>query len=427
MDKMFEVAAGIDVHRDTVVVSVRRRRGGAKEAVQTQTFETFHDTLVCMAQWLEGQGVEVVGLESTGVYWRPVVQVLQRQVPKALVWLVNPAEVKKVPGRKTDVKDSEWLSKLVMYGLVAPSLLPTESMQELRTLSRHRTKLMSHLAAYKNRITKEMEAAGIKLPTVCSDPLGKSARAMLAALLAGQKTPTEIADLAVGALRRRQPELVRAVAGSFCPASQFVLKQLMQRLSDVERDIASVDEQLHLLLQPDARELELLCTVPGIDTVVAAAILAEIGADMSRFGSADQLAAWSGLSPGSNQSAGKNKAAPTRKGNKYLRTMLVQASHGAVKKRDCFFRQKYGQLVVRLGPGKAHVAIARKMLVAIYYILRDHVPYQPPALPPPSPRRAKHLVSLYTERLSALGFQVHLTPILPEPLHSTPATQQEFS
>ena len=219
MEILFPVCAGIDVHRDTVVVSVRRLNERGREQVETRTFKTFHDELVAMVDWLDECGVVAVGLESTGVYWKPVVRVLQVRSPQRVVWLVNPTEVKQVPGRKTDVNDSQWLSKLVMHGLVSPSFVPPVEQEELRKLTRFRTQLVKVQRTCKNRIVREMEAAGIKLPSVCSDPLGVSARAMLAALIEGTQTPAEMAQLARGTLRSKLPELERALCGSFSPSS----------------------------------------------------------------------------------------------------------------------------------------------------------------------------------------------------------------
>lgn len=411
METLFRISAGIDVHRDRLVVSIRKRDERASEKVETRTFEAFHDALLELVAWLDAHEVEVVGLESTGVYWKPVVRVLQVRSPRRVLWLVNPAEVKKVPGRKTDVTDSQWLSKLVMHGLVSPSFLPPLEQEELRKLTRFRTRLVAEQTSSKNRILKEMEAAGIKLASVCSDPLGKSGRDMLDAVLAGMQTPAPIAQLARGALRTKIPTLERALCGSFSDATRFVLRQLVGRLDQVGRDIKAIDEQIQLRMARYATEAALLDSVPGVDRVVSAAVVAEIGADMSVFRGADPLAAWSGLSPGSNESAGKPKSAPTRKGDKYLRTILVQAAWSAVRTRGCFWKQKFAQLVVRLGPKKAIVAIARKMLVTIYYMLREGLPYQPPTPPPPSPDKQKRLVQRYTQQLVSLGFQVALTPI----------------
>jgi transposase len=412
MEKLFEVSAGIDVHRDTLMVSIRKRDERGREKVETRKFDTFHDALVTMVAWLDEHEVEVVGLESTGVYWMPVVREMQVRSSKRVVWLVNPAEVKKVPGRKTDVNDSQWLSKLVMYGLVRPSFLPPLEQQELRKLTRFRTRLVAERTSTKNRILKEMEVAGIKLASVCSDPLGKSGRDMLDALLAGAQAPGEIAKLARGALRAKIPTLERAVHGSFSEAARFILKQLVGRLDQIQRDIDELDGQIHARLAVHVKEEELMQSMPGLDRVAIAAVVAEIGGDMSVFGSADQLAAWGGLCPGSNESAGKAKGAPARKGDKYLRTILVQAAWAAVRARGCLWKQKFGQLAVRLGPKKAIVAIARKMLVAIYYMLRDGKPYMPALPPPPSPEKQKRLVKRYTQQLASLGFDVALTPIL---------------
>jgi len=410
MEKLFDISAGIDVHRDTLVVSIRKRDERGREKVETRTFETFHDSVVNMVAWLDEHAVEVVGLESTGVYWKPVVRELQLRSRGRLVWLVNPAEVKKVPGRKTDVNDSQWLSKLVMYGLVSPSFLPPLEQEELRKLTRFRSRLVADRTSIKNRILKEMEGAGIKLASVCSDPLGKSGREMLDALLVGTQTPDAIAQLARGALRAKIPTLERAVCGSFSEATRFVLKQLVARLDQIQRDMNELDEQIYARLAAHEKEEELLQSMPGLDRVVIAAVLAEIGPDMSVFGSADQLAAWGGLCPGSNESAGKVKSAAARKGDKYLRTILVQAAWSAVRTRGSSLKQKFAQLV-RLGPKKAIVAIARKMLVALYYMLRDGKPFQPVVPPPPPPEKQKRLVQRCTQQLASLGFNVTLTPI----------------
>ena len=409
MERLFEVSSGIDVHRDTVVVSIRKL-DGRREHVETRTFETFHDSLVAMTRWLAEHDVSVVGLESTGVYWKPVVRVIKAESSRRVVWLVNPADVKKVPGRKTDVNDSQWLSKLVMHGLVRPSFLATPEMEELRSLTRHRTRLVAERTASKNRIIKQLESAGIKLATVCSKPLGVSGRAMLDAVLEGSMTPSEIAGLAKGSLRSKRAEIERAVCGSFSDAARFVLRQLVRRLDEIGRDIIAVDSLIQERLQPHQRQVELLLTAPGLDRVATAAVLAETGPDMSPFDSADKLAAWSGLAPGSNESAGRSGGAPARKGDKYLRTALVQAAWSAVKMKGTHLRRKFGQLAPRLGPKKAIVAIARKMLVSIYYQLRDGVPYREPAPMPPGEDKLKRLVRRKKAELEALGFVVTIAP-----------------
>ncbi len=410
MERMFEIAAGLDVHRDTVVTSVRRRSPKANDLVETRTFETFHDGLEAMTKWLEEQGVEVVGLESTGVYWMPVVRAIQLRLPKVLVWLVNPLHVKKVPGRKSDVSDSQWLSKLVMYGLVSPSFLPSADLQELRKLTRHRTKLVADQTRYKNRILKEMECSGIKLPTVCSDALGKTGRALLEAMLCGTQLDEQaILKLAHGKLRERVPDLARALKGQLSPSSIFVLRQMLPSLDSIGRDIDAIEAEVQRLAAPMNDEITMLVDVPGIDQIGASGILAEIGPDMSVFDSSKHITSWGGLSPGSEETAGKSKNAPTRMGNKYLRTILVQAAMGAKNTKGTFYQTKFRRLA-RLGPKKAAVAVARSMLTSIFHMLKNGVPYREPNTIAPPPHRVKARVSALTAQLRTLGFAVTLTP-----------------
>jgi transposase len=378
--------------------------------------------LLALGDWLRFHGVTHVAMESTGVLWRPVFNVLEEG--HTLI-LVNAQHIKAVPGRKTDVKDSEWLSKLVMHGLVAPSFLPPAEQAELRQLTRFRTKAVGNQTRSKNRIIKELESSGIKLASVCSDPLGKSGRAMLEALLEGNKTVDEIADLARGKLRAKIPELKRALAGTFTEATRFILRQLLGGLSHIERDIHALDEQITQRLTPYQREVDLLLTMPGVNPVAVAAILAEIGPDMSVFEKADRLAAWGGVAPGSNESAGKPKRAPTRKGDKYLRTILVQAAQAGKNARGSWWRETYYRLVPRLGKPKTIMAIAHKMLVAAFYMLREGVPYRAPSSQPTPPAKAARLVQQYTKKLAALGFDVALSPIAalaaPAPPAAVPA------
>lgn len=413
MERMFEVAAGLDVHRDTVAVSVRRRLN-SREEVKTRTFGTFHDDLNAMGQWLREQGAEVVGLESTGVYWQPVARAVRSHLAKALLWLVNPLHVRKVPGRKSDVSDSQWLSKLVMYGLVQPSFMPGEALQELRKLTRHRTKLCADQTRYKNRILKEMESSGIKLASVCSDALGTTGRALLDAMLSGDRLDeAAILARARGKLRNRAADLRRAVEAEISSSTRLVLRQLLRRLDDLSTDIADLQVQIAKLAAPMSSDIERLTAMPGIDEIAATAILAEMGTDMSLFHSAKHISSWAGLSPGSEQSAGKSKNAPTRKGNKYLRTILVQAAMAAKNTKGSFWQAKFRRLA-RLGPKKAAVALARSMITAIFHMLRSSLPYREPNSIPPPPHRIRARVSALTAQLRALGFDVTLTD-RPEP------------
>jgi transposase len=415
MKPAFSVAAGIDVHRDSVVVSVRSKGSNTDEdSVETRTFETFRDTLVEMTEWLAGKRVEVVALESTGVYWMPVVRVLQEKVSQTTVWLVNPLDVKRRAGRKTDRKDSQWLSEVALYALVPPSYLPSREQSELRKLTRHRTKLVADQTRYQNRILKELESSGVKLASVLSDCLGMSGRAMIDALLAN-KPGVDIAELALGTLRKKIPTIRRAIDGSFTPSTAMVLRQLLAMFDTAEKHILAVDQEISRLMQAWSQEDKLTQTVPAIGETASAAVLAEVGVDMSAFASAKHLSAWSGLAPGSEESAGKVKAAPTREGNKYLRTILVQCAWVAVRMKQGFWPQVFRRLRSRLGPKKAIVAIARKMLVALYYILRDRTPYRDPSTTATlSDEHRDRLARRFRSKLEALGFVVQINKAAPQ-------------
>lgn len=408
-EKFFNVAAGIDVHKETLVVSIRTPRTRRDKDAETRTFGTFHDDIVQMVAWLDENQVEVVGLESTGVYWKPAVRALRSLSPNRVVWLVNPAEVKRVPGRKTDVSDSQWLAFLTMYGLVSPSFVPTVHLDDLRKLTRFRVKLIGEQTSQKNRIVKELEASGVKLASVCSEPLGASGRAMIQALVEGAKTPAQIADLARGVLRKKLDELERAVSVPLGEASRFILRTLLEQLAQCDRTIESVDRQIQAMLEPYQKEVSLLDTIPGVNAISAAAIIAEIGPDMGVFESAKQLTAWAGLCPGSNESGGKPKHAPARKGNKYSRRAAVQSAWCAVRTKGSSWKAKFGLLCKRLGPKKAIVAIARKMLVAIYHMLREGKPYEPPPPPKLSEKEISRRAQRHLQALAALGIQVNAT------------------
>jgi transposase len=409
MKNAFTTAAGIDVHRDSVVVSVRKKGAGVEDdQVETQTFGTFRDSLEKMTTWLVREHVEVVGLESTGVYWMPVVRVLQEKAPKLLVWLVNPLDVKRRAGRKTDRKDSRWISELVLYGMVAPSYLPSREQHELRKLTRHRTKLVADQTRYQNRILKELESSGVKLPSVMTDCLGKSGRAIIDALLVGTAPLDQIATLARGTLRKKIALIRRAIEGAFTPSTKIVLRQLLALYDLVDQQIAAIDEEARKLMTSQTAEQALATTMPGVDETSSSAILAETGIDMSVFPSSKHLTAWAGLAPGSEESAGKSKSAPARQGNKYLRTSLVQCAWAAIRTKGCFWKAVFLRLRARLGPKKAIVAIARKMLVALFHILRDRVPYQVPDQVPLPEHLKERIARRLTDKLQALGYTVSL-------------------
>jgi len=311
-----------------------------------------------------------------------------------------------------------------MHGLVSPSFVPSAHLAELRDVTRFRTHLVGQRTSLKNRIVRALERAGIKLASVCSDVFGATGRRILAALLQGKSSAAQMSDLAMTSLRKKKFELERALAVTLSPTTLFLLRMLLTQLDATDANLRELDGRIRLLLAPYAPEVELLHSIPGLDQVSIAALLAETGPDMSVFPTADKLSAWAGLSPGSRESAGKAKAATLRKGDKYLRTIMVEvaaalAPRTSAKKQPLFWQRKYRQLVPRLGKLKALCAIARRILVAAYYVLRDRKPYQPPSPQPPSPKSAKRLLDRYLSRIRELGYEAALVPIQSIILHPT--------
>ena len=409
MEVLFERSAGLDVHRDTVVASIRKREG-KREVVETRTFGTFADELASLCTWLDEHEVKVIAMESTGVYFKPVLRALRQPGPPRLVWLVNAASVKQVPGRKTDVNDSAWLSKLVMHGLVRPSFVPDEAQDDLRLLTRYRCKRVGELRSCKNRIIKLLEISGIKLATVCSDVLGKSGRRMIEALLEGLLTPERIADLARGRLRTKIPEITRALHGDLSSGTRWLLQRLVQQLKQVEDALEELDGEIARRLLPMREDVELLLQVPGLQSVSIAAVLAETGIDMSVFDSAKKLASWGGLSPGSHESAGKKTATPTRQGNRWLRTMLVQIAHALARSSKSPWRSAFVRIARNTGSAKkAILAVARKICVTVFHTLRDRA-YRPYVPPPPTAAQQHRATQRAVDQLKALGYAVNLAP-----------------
>jgi len=322
-------------------------------------------------------------------------------------------QVKAVPGRKTDVNDSAWIAKLLMHGLVRPSFVPDVALLELRDLTRYRKKRMGEQASERNRVIKLLEASNVRLASVASDPVGKTGRAIIEALLVGEQTPMQIAERTGRRLRATHEQIARAIDGVLTETTRFLLRHMLAHIDQVAAVVANIDERIARLLEPMAQQCALLAGVPGINEVVAAGVLAEIGPDMSVFPSANHLASWAGLAPGSHESAGKHKAVATRKGSHWLRLFLVQSAWAATHAKGTFWKRKFERLRARLGPQQALVAIARKMIVAIFHILKNLTPYNEIGADHVSSedqeRRAKRLV----RQLETLGFHAQLTPLPP--------------
>jgi transposase len=350
----------------------------------------------------------------------PVYAILEQAAGLALI-VANAQHVKQVPGRKTDVKDAEWLAQLVRFGLMPKSFVPPKPVRDLRDLTRYRRTLTEVQGSERRRLIKLLEATDIKLAEVMSDVFGVSGRAILRALIEGQQTIPEMTKLARGQLRKKIPQLGEALAGRLDDHHRHMLAIQLARVEAAEADIATLDKQIATRLEPYAVQMELLVTIPGIDWVVAAIIIAEIGVDMSVFPSAGHLSAWAGVCPGNNQSAGKNKPTGARKGNVHLKTALCNAAIGASRKRNSFFKDKYTKLKIRRGGGRAALAIGHKLLVCAYHMLSTGTVYKDLGEHYQDKRDTQRATDRCVRRLEKLGFKVVLEPS--EEQDNTPQTE----
>jgi len=373
MDLIHDCCVGLDVHKKTVVACVRRVGPDGAVEREVVSFGTMTAELLALADWLEARGVRHVAMESTGVYWKPVFHLLEGRFE---VLLVNAHRLKQVPGRKTDVKDAEWIAQLLQYGLLAPSFIPPPPIRELRELTRQRTQLVRDRTAVANRLQKVLEDANIKLAGVASDVLGVSGRDMIRAMVGGQDDPAELAELARKRLREKIPQLRQALHGRVTEHHRFLLGTLLDQVEVLEGLIGRFDERIEAALAPLAEEARRLRTIPGVGPQAAEVILAEVGSDMGQFPTAGHLASWAGLCPGNDLSAGKRRSGKTTKGSQWLRATLVQAAWAASHTKQTIFGVTYRRWVKRLGKKKALVAVARKILVVAYHLLKDRTDYQ---------------------------------------------------
>ncbi|CAG4988648.1 hypothetical protein DYBT9275_00760 [Dyadobacter sp. CECT 9275] len=364
---------GLDVHKDTVVASIKGT--GIKE--ETRTFATFTKDLEELLQWLEDHQITHIAMESTGVYWRPVYYVLEGSFE---IILVNARHIKNVPGHKTDKKDSEWIAKLLLSGLLRHSFVPESWVRELRTLLRHRKKLVNERSREKNRLQNILEDANIKLGSVVSDVFSKTGQGIIDLLLAGVTDPVVLSNQAKGSLVNKKQALQQALYGRFCERHRFMLSLIIQTMHALDELISQLDQQIELCLADKQAELALLQTIPGVSRQSAIGIVSEIGLDMSQFLSDKHLASWAGVCPRNNESAGKVRSARITHGNTYLKTTLIEASWAASHTLNTFLSFKYHKLAQRRGKKKAAMAIAHQILTAAYHILRDKLPYKEPTL-----------------------------------------------
>lgn len=394
---------GLDVHKKTVVACVSVPAGQ-----EIRTFGTMTDDLEALAAWLEERGVTCVAMESTGVFWKPVYNVLETFEFELLV--VNAQHMKAVPGRKTDVKDAEWIADLLRHGLLRASYVPGREERELRELVRYRKSLIRERAAEVNRVQKVLEGANIKLASVASDVMGKSGRAMVEALSAGSTDPKALAALARGKLQDKQGELERALRGVVGAHQRMVLATQLRHIAYLDEEIERLSGEVAERERPFADALERLQTIPGVGQRTAEVILAEIGPDMSRFPTAGHLASWAGVCPGQNESAGKRKSGRTRKGCVSLRESLTESARAAGRTRRTYLAAQYHRIAARRGAKRAAVAVAHTILVIVHHLLSDGTTYQDLGANYFDERDKTATVNRAVARISRLGYDVTLVP-----------------
>jgi len=362
------LCCGLDVHKDTVVACVRRTAGGVVDE-QVRTFATTTVGLLQLGDWLVERGVGIAAMESTGVYWKPVWNLLEGRLQ---LMLVNARDIKQAPGRKTDVKDSQWIAQLLACGLLKASFVPPPPQRELRDLTRTRASVLQDKSRVANRLQKILEDANVKLGSVASDVLGVSGRKMVRALIAGEADAAEVAELARGRLRKKIPALTEALRGNVSAHHRFMLKLHMGQIEQMEGQVAELDERIDQVMGPLARAgVELLDEVPGIDRRAAQNILAEIGWDMSRFATEGHLAAWAGLCPGNNRSAGKRGSGRMTEGNRWLKATLNQCAWAASRKKDSYFAAQHRRIAYRRGLKRATMAVAHSLLGVCWQLLKN--------------------------------------------------------
>lgn len=373
MDRLIERCGALDIHKDSLTACVRVPDGDGGRRQEVCAFPTTTAGLLALADWLRSFAVTVVGMESTGVYWRAVYFLLEDEFE---CWLLNARHLRNVPGRKTDVQDAEWICRLVEHGLVRPSFVPPRPLRELRDLTRYRKAKIQERTREVQRLEKILQDAGIKLSSVASKVLGVSGRAMLDALISGSHDPAVLADLAKGALRKKLPALREALEGRFTGHHALLVSQMLAQIDFIDETVATLSERIEELTAPFSRELELLDTIPGVDRRTAELLLAEIGPDMSRFPSPGHLASWAGLCPGQHESAGKQRSGKTRKGSRWLRGALTESAKAVVRTKGTYLSARYHRIKSRRGHAKATIATAHKILTAAYHVLDRGLPYQ---------------------------------------------------
>lgn len=403
MQVVHSCCAGLDVHKKSVYGCVIRCDNDGKKHHEIRTFSTMTHDLLMLADWLKESGVTHVAMEATGVYWRPVWAVLEGQFE---LLLVNPHHIKAIPGRKTDVRDCEWIADLLQHGLVRGSFVPPTEIQDLRDLTRYRAELRQEQNRVDNRIQKLLEQANVKLASVASDTLGVSGRLIIKAIIAGETDPERLANLALRKLRMKIPELRLALNAKVRDHHRFMLKEYLDEWTALADRIKRVEEEVERRIVPFEQAVTLWQTIPGIDRVTAYNLVAEIGTNMDQFPSAQHLASWAGLCPGNNESGGKRLSGKTRNGNKWLRRTLCQAAWAVTRKKDCYLASQFRRLAARRGMKRALMAVAHSMLVIVYTMLKTNRSYTELGGAYLEQINKDQLQRYYVKRLQRLGLTV---------------------
>lgn len=404
MEVLVDRGAGIDVHKKSVTVCAMRTEG--RKVVKTlRRFPTFHRDLLAMREWLIGVGVSHVAMEATGEYWKPVYEVLEGTTE---VLVANAQHVKNVPGRKTDPEDAAWLARLLRHGLLRPSFVPRRPIRDLRDLTRLRRKTIEMSARVENRAQKVLEASGVKLGSVVSDVFGATGKAILRELAANRTDPAALAQLAKGRLNKKRSEIALSLEGSFSAHDAALLEHQLIVHDQLAVRRAAIEAQLGLVAEPYKELIARLDEIPGINRDAAIEILGETGDDLSSWSDHQHIAAWAGLCPGNHESAGKRKKISVRKGNPFLKAILVQAATAAARTKDSYYQAKFRRLCLRRGYKRAIVAIAHSMLVAIYHMIRDDRPYRELGANWYGQRSAESKTKSLVKQLQKLGYTVEL-------------------
>lgn len=399
MEVLHERCCGLDVHKKTIVACAI-----VPEGKETKTFLTMTRNLIELTDWIKSKGCTHVAMESTGDYWKPIYNLLELEDIDTIV--VNAQHMKAVPGRKTDVKDAEWIARLVRHGLVQGSFIPKRDQRELREVVRYRRSIIEERSREVNRIQKVLEGGNIKLSSVASNILGVSARMMLEAMIQGETDTIKLADFAQKKLKAKKEELKLALEGNLGPHQLLMLEKQLGHVDYLAQLIAELDKEIYTRMAPMKEEIRLLDTIPGVALRTAEQILAEIGTDMSRFKTAGHLCSWAGMTPGHDESAGKKKSTKTRKGNKKLRSALVEAAKAAGRQKDTYLSAQYHRIATRRGKNRAAVAVGHTILSIVYILLTRKEEYKELGGDYFDHRRKEQLIKSSVKKLESLGLTV---------------------